>query len=232
MFQILLCNVAVCGRTLSRWRVKTLPLALSHTSCTESHVGSVCCRHRVVHSSDHQCGQGAALGHERWHPTTVSSVHMHTDVSFNITLILSSITKVPIVFVGNWEAGLIRKKRTRDHCTHFHRWCATAHVILASLFSFVRRCFEAGFIVFNPCSCRRRLTVWALTFEVVAVFAWIKKGSSSCAWTIFSSCSWDVVLDLQDPFFLLRCLQTLPLIDIMLSYWQTCLQPKRELSQL
>ena len=117
MFQILLCNVAVCGGTLSCWRVKTLPLALSHTSCTESHVGSVCCRHRVVHSSDHQCGQGAALGHERWHPTTVSSVHMHTDVSFNITFILSSITKVPIVFVGNWEAGLIRKK---GHATTVH----------------------------------------------------------------------------------------------------------------
>ena len=136
---------------LSRW--------LSHTSITESHVGTVCCRHRVVHSSDHQCGQGAALGHERWHPTTVSSVHMHTDVSFNITFILSSITKVPIVIVGNLEAGLIRKKDTRPlyTCSHFHRWCATAHVILASLFSFVRRCFDAGFLVFKPCSRRCRL---------------------------------------------------------------------------
>ena len=45
--------------------------------------------------------------------TTVSSVHMLTDVSFNITFVLSSITKVPIVIVGNLVAGLIRKNMTR-----------------------------------------------------------------------------------------------------------------------
>ena len=33
--------------------------------------------------------------------TSVSSVHVLTDVSFNITFVLSSITKVPIVFVAN-----------------------------------------------------------------------------------------------------------------------------------
>ena len=130
--------------------------------------------------------------------TAVSSIHVLTDVSFSVTFVLSSITIEPTVFVGNWEASLIRKK----DCAHVHRWCATAHSILASLWSCVSRGFDAGFLAFKPCYRRRRLTVWALTLKVEAVIAGIKNGSFSCAWTISSSCSSYVVLHLPDPFFL------------------------------
>ena len=90
-----------------------------HTSCTESHVGTVCCRHREAHSSDHQCGQGAVFDHERWHPRTPGCSHIRIICScahggfLQHKVLLSPITKVPIVFVGNREAGLTRKMDMR-----------------------------------------------------------------------------------------------------------------------
>ena len=54
---------------------------------------------------------------------TVSSVHILTDVYFNITFVPSSITKVPVVFVGNLEAGLIRKKEMQPLNTFSPMMC-------------------------------------------------------------------------------------------------------------
>ena len=153
----------------------------------------------VVHSSNHQCREGAAFSHERWHPRC-SHIRILCSCgqgfTLNITFVPSSITNVTIIFFGNWEAGFMREKwlMTTVHMSTPSSW--------PPYFPVWDKILYAGFLAFNPCSRRCGLTVWTLTFKVVAVFVGIKNRSSSCSWTISSSCSWDVFLYLPDPFFL------------------------------
>ena len=177
---------------LSRW--------LSHTSCTESHVGSVCCRHRVVHSSDHQCGQGAAFGHERWHPRCshirIPFLCAHGYFLQHNFCLLYQKKLISSLLVTEKLASSV--KISRDDSTYVHHDMPLPTSSWSPYFPLWDKVLMQGFLLLI---CVLVDMVWQFGVVVVAVFAGIKNGSSPCTWPISSSCSWDVFFYLPEPFF-------------------------------